>query len=152
MNKYTKSNPGCYHSMIKYLAELEETDSRKLLEITPEVNSKTIGGIRSYNKTVHIDGKEIKGYVKKEKITGGIDVISVYTNEPFKSPERIIFSIDTPYKEMVTVWKSLKDFKTKPESAGQYKDDYGAYQGYCMVPMYRINDKYFAMMECTCLL
>ncbi len=126
---YTKEEPGCYHSMIKYLAEMENTTVYKTIIF------KMLADLYEGN------GKKPKLKYKSHKIQAMVNGRLI----PFVNQgHRVIGS-----EYHVTIMKSLNDFTTKPISSGTYNDSLGG--GWSSnVALYKINDNYFAMMECTC--
>lgn len=142
MNKnIPESEISCYHGMLKYLAELENTTLTKFIELKaiPE-NFKKTPYKRSMTK-VYKNGIEY-GCPTKQHIKGGLLM--------YITPEKQAFPLDTVWdKIVVEVYKGIKDFKTEIKSAGNYNDSLGG--GWSQnVSMYKINDRYFAMMDCAC--
>jgi hypothetical protein len=53
---------------------------------------------------------------------------------------------------LVEVYRDVEEFNYPVVPAGKYKDSYTVSDGggYCMVPKFRVDDKFFAMLDCKC--
>jgi hypothetical protein len=144
MNKYTRDNPGCYHDLIRYLAEQENTDISKEEPISTLEALRKSKNIyyKASNVKVWKDGKQYM-FPRKVARKGGIHVIEVGYNGT-------TFPIDTAWdKVTVTVPKSFNDFVTPVKDAGSYKDCLGG--GWSQkVKLWSVGDYYFADMDCSC--
>lgn len=136
MDSYTKESPGCYHSMIKFLAELEGTEYIKTIVVKEHRDLYT----KTMRKKLLYPSSDIK--VISES---GMQHSFIVDQIRYDHPKRAI----VPDHFEITMWKNLNDFRNKPVSAGNYKDSLGG-GWYSTVPMYRFGNKYFAGMECTC--
>jgi len=139
MERLSKESPGCIHSMLKYLAELDNTSEYKTLEFKTVEEARYKGN--NYNKSVIYDGITYKD-PRRRQIKGGAWVIEYKCGTIFS--EDII-----PDKVIVKLRKTISEFTVKPEPSGEYVDCLGG--GWTQkVSMYKIHDKYFAAMDCTC--
>lgn len=133
---YTKESPGCYHSLINFLATIESTEQYKVLtfygmdELYKWNKPKTKRKLqyKSYDIQV-ISGTEKHAFIKDNK---RFDVLGI-----------------TPDKFEVTVLKNVSDFKTQVNHAGSYKDSLGG-GWHQTVSLYECNGSYFATMDCAC--
>lgn len=141
MNKIPESEISCYHGMIKYLAELENTTTSKIVELKEFPKSIKKGGKRYLSIVLVKNGIEYN-YIETKTIKGGVRVRLCSDNNAF--PIETIFD-----KIIATENKTIEDFKTEIKSAGNYNDSLGGGWS-CSVPMYKVKDRYFAMMECAC--
>ncbi len=141
MNKHTRENPGCYHSMLKYLAEIDNLsqhvidrfDKIEQLYSIPK-NSKTKKThlkYKSYN--IHVIDKQ-----DKEHQFMGLH------GQRFDKTEQIEVSHFNCFR-----LRQLSEFTTKPTVIGKYKDSLGG-GWYSMCTLYQINNQFFVDMECTC--
>lgn len=138
--EYTKENPGCYHSMISYLAKIENTTTTKKVELKDFPKSIKKGGKRYCGISVFKNGVEYQ-YIETKMIKGGVTV-RICSNDT-------AFPIDAIFDKIIaTENKTTEDFKTPINNAGKYNDSLGGGWN-CKVPMYEINGQYFAMMECA---
>lgn len=129
MRTFTKDNPGCYHSMLKYLA------SKTGISETYNIPAKD----DDFHSDVHyiLRGTEYRLHKLMKK--GGIPYLfDAMTHQP-------LFPLDTKFDRKYIVKKrKLEDFNYPVHPAGKYKDCNGG-GWYSMVPMYRVDDQYFAM-------
>lgn len=138
--EYTKENPSCFCSMLRYLAELDKTETTKVLTLKEMPISRRKGGLR-YNKLICTkDGIQYVNPSKKQ-IKGGL---WVYECDGVQIP------LDTKFDLIeAIVNKTLSDYKIQPKSAGSYNDSLGG-GWYSKCSLYKVNDRYFADMECAC--
>lgn len=131
-------NVGCYHDMISYLAKLDNTSEYK--EMYREAADKLRLGYKHHNITWHLNGKKYTD-LHKQQAKGGVWVLRSKTNE---------FPFDTKWdKVTVQLLKTVDDFTVQVEQAGSYKDSLGG--GWSQtVHKWKVRDRYFAAMECTC--
>lgn len=133
-----KSIDGCYHSMIQYLAELDNTSPYKELIF----QTREEAGL-SYLNHYWLNGEDL-GALTQTHRKGGILVLT----------DQMTKSKDLPYNtqfDKITrqIYKSPEEFNTPITKAGQYNDSLGG--GWSSkVQRYKVKDKYFAAMECTC--
>lgn len=143
MRQYTKDSPGCYHEMIHYIADLENTT-------VSTVDTHT--NIRALYKRPDAPKGKHKGLLYKS-----YNIVVEYSDG---TQSRFFINengqrFDQVYKDKVAVKfyctrnKRLTEFKTKPNLAGSYKDSLGG-GWYSNCQLYEVNGKYFANMECTC--
>lgn len=144
---YTKSDPGCFHSMITYLSELtglsksvqkelivkEYEDLFKMTKSKPPYKSKRKLRYQAQSITVVLpDGQ----------------LIPFYNKETHKRFDELGIKAD----HFIIRWEQyrpLDDFNIKIKNEGSYKDSLGG-GWHSTVSLYSINDKYFApQMECA---
>jgi hypothetical protein len=138
--EYTKDNPGCYHSAIKYLAGIENTSayktlvfdsSDKLYRQTKSSNPKKKFKLNFYSHQIKVIDKDGVSH----------NYIENHLRYNFRGIEAARFEVE--------VLKNFEDFKTPINKAGNYKDSLGGgWHSNCQ--LYEINGSYFAMMECSC--
>lgn len=139
--EYTKENPSCFCSMLQYLAELDKTETTKSVELKEMPKSRRKGGLH-YIKLICIkDGVEYINPSKKQ-IKGGLWVYECEGG--IQIPTDVKFDSITAIVE-----KTLSDYKTQPKSAGSYNDSLGG-GWYSKCSLYKVNDRYFANMDCAC--
>lgn len=136
MTEYTKEDLGCYHSLIKYLATKENTDRYKILRFATQEElmdpKKKKNRLMYYSYDINIIDKE--GQVHPY----------ILDNLRYDHSKRAII----PDHILVKVLKSTSDFSTIVKGVGSYTDSLGG--GWSQkVSMYRVDDKYFADMDCA---
>lgn len=133
-----KEISGCYHSMLQYLAELDNTSPKKELVFKTYKEA----GLDTRNN-YWLDGKNL-GALTQIHRKGGILVLTDQLTKTLSLP------LDTKFDKVVKkVYKSVEEFNTPVVKAGEYKDSLGG--GWSSkVQRYKVKDKYFAAMECTC--
>lgn len=129
---------GCYHRMIDYLAELDNTSPRK--ELTFQTREEA--GL-SYANHYWLNGKDL-GALTQVHRKGAILVL---TDQMTKTRD---LPYDTQFDKITRkVYKSVEEFNTPVTKAGEYTDSLGG--GWSSkVQRYKVKDKYFAAMECSC--
>jgi hypothetical protein len=139
MEKWTKENPGCYHGMIKYLAEINNT-----LQITID---KVMTLRELYSKP---DAKKAKhrGLKYNSYDISVIDMNGV-AHPYIKEGKRFDQHGIIPQFFMCQRPKNIREFDIQPTKIGKYKDSLGG-GWYQSVDLYQINDKFFALIDCTC--
>ncbi len=145
INKYmalnTKNNPGCYHSMISYLAQINNVSQWAI---------DTVYRIRDLYWRP--DAKKAKHRRLRYK---SYDITVVDKNgsfHPFIENGRRFDDTARNVDVMFFACKRLRrvaDFDIKPTKIGKYNDSLpgGWYQ---KVDLWQINDQFFAEMDCTC--
>lgn len=133
MEENTKHNPGCYHSALEYLSKLTGTPQTK------EIIVKDMSGLRN------------KSGRKLEYPSRNITVIDREGNRhPYMTTNSERFDVKGIIADhfIVTVNKRLEEFGVEIKREGTYNDSLGG--GWSQnVPMYSINGKYFADMDCA---
>ena len=131
-------NVRCYHDMLKYLSEITG------LSYYVEVDVPNINEVKSFNHRLHFILNEVDiGYLMKPQIKGGSWILY----SPISSLE---LPYDTKFDRIYyNVLRPMTDYPIKPEPYGKYKDSLGG-GWYQTVQQYKVNDKVFAMMECSC--
>lgn len=145
----TKSNPGCYHRMIEYLATLDNVSPYKEIDLDyiSEIKSR---GYRSFNCHVVLNGIEYyypqyvleKGGIKKIELSR---MVEKYRRETIRLDDTAM-KFDRIYMK---IYKSWPDFTIIPQHVGMYKDSLGN-GWYSSVHLYRVNEHYFANIDCSC--
>lgn len=135
MNKkdYTQSNPGCYHSMLAYLSELSGISARKEIKKNKVIYSLGSGKPKLQFKSWDIIVVDREGNKHS------------YMENCKRYDERGIV-VD---HFLVMVNRSLDEFGIEIEDAGSYKDCLGG-GWHQMVQLFKVNDQYFATMDCSC--
>lgn len=154
MNTY--DSPGCYHDAIRYcsdttgLSQMIELQLNSLSEtrlLRKNGTSKLIYPIYS----IFVELMEKRWWCsEKQTIKGNINVLKVRDSPIDYNPIISIFPIDTTFTKIgVLIRRPLEDFNLKIESAGNYQDSLkgGWYQS---VKKIKIDNQYFAMMDCSC--
>lgn len=133
-----EQEPGCYHDMLDYLSE--KTGLSKHVKLS--INS--VYEIKSFNERVHFIYKGVDlGQMVKHQIKGGITELRTMDKS-------ISLPMNTVFDEIYEVkFRKFTDFNYPIEKAGKYKDSLGG-GWYSKVDQYKIDDRLFAMMECTC--
>lgn len=141
-------NPGCYHDALEYVSKItgipiyKEITFKSVKEMT-HINKKGKRELKYKRSNVWVE-KGGKRYWSpfKRNIKGGGQVIT--------TKENVEFPIGTNWDKVgVIMRRNLEEFGVEIKSAGTYNDSLGGGWS-CTVPKIRINDKYFAYMECTC--
>jgi hypothetical protein len=134
MRSYEKSNPGCYHRLIEYLAQKTGISANK------EIVTKSVW------KTSQHTGKKKLVYracditvVDKE----GNRHLFMENEKPFDKR-----GIEADYF-IVSITRPVDEFGVKINNAGNYRDSLGG-GWYSNCNMYEVDGKYFAYMECSC--
>lgn len=131
--EYTKENPGCYHSMLKYLSEKTGIPATYEVNVKPDnFHSDVFYVLRGTTYRLH-------KLMKK----GGIPYLfDQFTHQP-------LFPLDTKFdRKYVVKNRKPEDFNYPIWKCGTYKDSLGG-GWYSKVPLYKVDDQYFAMMECS---
>lgn len=134
MRTYEKSNPGCYHRLIEYLAQKTGISANK------EIVTKSVW------KTSQHTGK-------KKLVYRACDITVVDKDgqrHPFMENEKRFDKrgIEADYFA-VMISRPLDEFGVKINNAGNYLDSLGGgWHSNCN--LYEVDGKYFAMMECSC--
>lgn len=139
MREYTKSNPGCYHSMLNYLSQITGISRTKEVEIP------NIAAVKKFNYSTHfiLNGSEL-GSLQPITKKGGVKVL---TTKPMSTLE---LPIDQVFDRIYIIEdRKPPEFGITPNKAGNYKDSLGG-GWYSTVSLLEINGHYFAMMECSC--
>jgi hypothetical protein len=136
----TKDNPGCYHSMIKYLASINNVDSyiidqvnntRDLFHKPDAKNSKNRGLKYHSQDIVVVDSKDFQQYPY------------IYNDKRYDQNGIV------PALFLCKRLRRISEFNIKPEKIGKYKDSLGG-GWYQIVDLYEIDNQFFAEMECAC--
>lgn len=133
MRQYTKENPGCYHSMLEYLSKKTGIPATYQLNVKPD--------------NFHSDVFYVLGLttyrLKKLMIKGGTPYLCDYdTSQP-------LFPLTTKFdRKYVVKNRKPEDFNYPIWKCGTYRDSHTG-GSYSKVPLYKIDDQYFAMMECA---
>lgn len=125
--EYTKDNPGCYHSMIKYLSELTGITMGKTIKIDGVKKGKKL-----LYKSYHINVVDSRG----ERFS--------YIEEGKRYDERGIMADHFE----IWVYRDEEEFGIPISKVGKYKDWEG--DGYFLIDLMKVNDKYFAYIGCSC--
>lgn len=140
MAEHTKESPGCWHSMIRYLAIKEQTDVYKLLRFNTK--QELYRPTKSKKKPFRI---LYKSYDISVIDKDGQSHHYMLGQDRYDHPKRNII----PDHFLVKVMKSMSDFTTVVKSAGSYTDSLGG--GWSQkVSLYKIDEHYFADMDCAC--
>lgn len=131
---YTRSNPGCYHSMLRYLSE--KTGISLFKEVV--------------TKSVWVTSKHTG---KKKLMYNSSNIVVVDQNENrhayMKDQKRYdLRGIEASYF-LVSVLRPSEEFGVKINDAGNYRDSLGG-GWYSNCNMYEVDGKIFATMECAC--
>ena len=136
MENYTKQNPGCYHSAVRYASELTGIPAEKELEfniIDDLYDKRNVGKRRLLYKSYNIYGVDSNG-----------------NRFPFwENHKRFDQNGLTAEKFIAKTSRRLSEFNVPIQSEGSYKDSLGG-GWYSMVELFSINGKFFAHMECSC--
>jgi hypothetical protein len=139
MEKWTKENPGCYHGMIKYLANLHgvsEYIEDKVLTLHDLFHKPDA------KKAKH-RGLKYNSYNIKVCATNGVTYKYIENGKRFDQKGII------PEYFLCRRLKRIEEFIAKPTLIGKYKDCLGG--GWTQsVDLYEVNGKYFALMDCSC--
>ncbi len=135
MRDFTKADPGCYHSALKYLSELTG------IEIYKEIRKNKLSELR--NKT----GKKLLYHADSIKVVDANGKKVMYMQDHCKRFDQCGIIAD---HFIIEVLKDIKEFGIEIKPEGSYKDSLGD-GWYDMVSLYSINGNYFANMECTCI-
>lgn len=146
MSKLTKESPGCIHQLLKALCD------KKNIPYKYKVSYKTIEDAsarnKSYNVHVIIDGKQYR-YYRKRQIKGGVFVYELYIGD---TPTTMIASLNIVFDKIWAI-KTRTPVEFTPElhnlHVGKYKDSLGG-GWYSNVELYKLDDNYYANMECNC--
>lgn len=133
---------GSLYDMRKYMSELSGISPYK--EVVFE-NTQQSGF--SYRNRFVLNGVEI-GPLAKVFRKGGIQVL---TNNEHVSGFAAVgdLPLDTKFDKIYRrVLRDIDEFGIKYTHAGDYKDCLGG-GAYSMVPRFRVNDRFFAAMECS---
>lgn len=136
----TLKDPGCYHQMIKYLAEINNVSQYAV---------DWVFNIRDLYH--HPDAKKAKHRGLKYK---SYDIIVVDENQcqhPFIiNSQRFDYKNEIKYKMFLCKrLMKLSEFALKPIKISKYEDSLGG--GWKQnVDLYQVDDKFFAMVDCTC--
>ena len=148
MNEYTKDNPGCYHSSIKYLSEITGISMHKEIYfdsvkdiVEKNKKGKTVLKYMRRNVFVEKDGKRYWMPVKRQR-KGGI--VEIEMNDGTTFPVGTIWD-----KIGVSILRPQNEFGIAIKPEGTYKDSLGG-GWYSSCELYSINGRYFANMDCTC--
>lgn len=140
----TKSNPSCYHGAIAYLSNLTGQSKTKEIAIEKAEYLRSRPHPNRHNKNNF-----------KTKLLYKADSIVIQTEcgksiSYFPEPNKRFDAYGYVFKcAIVTVNKNVEDFGIKIESCGYYTDCLGG--GWTQkVPLFKINDFYFASLECKC--
>jgi hypothetical protein len=140
MAEHTKESPGCYHSMIKYLADKENTDQYKILRINTHQELYTKTASRKRPMKLICRSYDLK-VIDKE----GISHPFIIDQLRYDHVKRAII----PDHFLIKLMKDTTDFTTPVKAAGGYTDCLGG--GWTQrVSMYKVDDHYFADMDCAC--
>lgn len=140
MAEHTKDMPGCYHSLIRYLATKEQTEVYKLLKFNTHHEL--------YSKT-----KSKKKLFKLKYRSYDISVIDKNGQSHHYMWQQIRYDHATraiiPDHFLVKVMKGMSDFTTIVKGAGSYTDSLGG--GWTQkVSLFKVDEQYFADMDCAC--
>ena len=129
---------GCYHSMLKYMSDLSGISYMKKLSFKSVEES----GL-SYANHFILNGEDL-GALTKIYRKGGILVLTDQFSKSLNIP------INTEFDEIFRlVPRKIEEFGIPFQKVGNYTDSLGG--GWtCKVPRYRVKDKFFAEIECTC--
>jgi hypothetical protein len=140
MEQFTKESPGCYHSMIRYLATKEQTEVYKLLRFNTK--QELYASTKSKKKPFRL---KYRSYDIRVIDGNGDSHQFILGQLRYDHPTRNI----TLDHFIVKVMKGMSDFTTVVKSAGSYTDSLGG--GWTQkVSMYKVDDNYFADMDCAC--
>jgi hypothetical protein len=131
---HTKNNPGCYHSMLRYLSE--KTGIRMFKEIE--------------RQTVWVTSRHT-GKKKLMYCSGNIVVVDKDGNRHayMKDQKRYdLRGVEASYF-LVSVMRTPEEFGVKINDAGNYRDSLGG-GWYSNCNLYEVDGKYFATSECAC--
>lgn len=131
--EYTKEDPGCYHRMLEYLS------NKTGIPVTYELNV----GADNFHSDVIYELRGTKYKLKKLMIKGGTPYLwDQQTNTP-------LFPLTTKFdRKYVVKRRKPEDFNYPIWKCGTYRDSHTG-GSYSKVPMYKVDDQYFAMMECA---
>lgn len=145
--QFTKENPGCYHQMLKYLSELSGIPITEAVQLPyNEVFGVSKKGNKivkypSYNINFVINGRLV-GYLTKVMRKGNIPVLT-NGKEDFPYDVNIDHFIVIRNRDIHSFGVSIIDHNKS------YNDSLGG-GWYQKVQLYEVNNKYFAMMDCSC--
>lgn len=137
---YTRENPGCYHRMLDYLSEI--TGKSRFIE--QEFKDISEVDRLTYNTHFILNGEDL-GQLQYIFRKGAVKMLTRVIDKT------VDISLDTKFDRIYRIInRPLKDFGIEPIKVGKYKDSLGG-GWYSTVDLYQVNDKFFAMMECTCM-
>lgn len=131
---YTRSNPGCYHSMLRYLSEktgislFKEIEKQQVWATSRHTGKKKLL-YNSCNIIVVDKGGNRHSYMKNQK---RYDVRGIESSH-----------------FLVSVMRDTVEFGLKINDAGNYRDSLGG-GWYSNCNLYEVDGKYFATSECAC--
>jgi len=133
MEQHTESNPGCFHSALKYLSEITGVSQKK------EIVIKTLSGLRSKS------GKKLLYRTNDIRVVDSAGNTFMYMQGQKRFDACGIIAAHF----LVFVNRRLDEFGIEIKHHKDYKDSLGN-GWYQMVSCFSINGRYFAYMDCTC--
>lgn len=132
--KYTRDNPGCYHSLLRYLSEKTGICLNKEIEV------------KNVWKTSPHTGK-------KKLVYRAVDITVVDKDgqrHPFMQDQKR-FDLRGIIADhfICNVPRIISEYGIEVRGAGNYRDSLGG-GWYCNCAMFEIDGKFFASMECSC--
>lgn len=147
MEEFTKNNPGCYHQLLEYLSKISGIPLKKEIVfnsvrdmVEKNKNGKTVLKYNRRDIWVEKNGNRYWMPIKKQR-KGGLYEIEMQ--------DGTTFPIGTEWDRVgVYITRQQKEFGIEIIPSGKYQDSLGG--GWSQsVALYRINDKYFADMDCA---
>lgn len=132
--EYTKHSPGCYHQLLGYLSEKTGISLRKdivtqqVYKINKRTGKKKLD-YRAMDITVVDKDENRHPFIKDQKRYDLFGIVAAY------------FIVNVP--------RMIAEFGIEVNDAGNYRDSLGG-GWYSNCPLFEIDGKYFASMECTC--